>query len=405
MGDKVRDQMLAIDGGSPVRTEKLPFVRVSYGYEELQEIVDVFERGIFCSVYAEAEKVRALEDAFAEYAGVRHAVAFSSGTTAQHASLLAAGVGPGDEVIVPPLTFASTAYTVLLAGAKPVFADVDDNTITLDPERVAEVMTERTRAIVPVHWFGHPAAMDELLALAEPADVVVIEDCAHGFGTAYRGRAAGTMGQMACWSLQESKVLTSAGEGGMLTTDDDRMAEIAASICDHGKDKRAGRREAGGYRIVRVGNNYRLSEIHAAFGLAQLRKAETLRAARRAHTKVLDEALSEVKGLRRPQPWPDVELSYAYYPLRFEEESFTVDVDRISDALTAEGIANGVGFGREELCHVHPLFVEHCGEVSLPVAERIARELLALPLYPDLTRSDLDEVVTAVRKVSAAYAA
>jgi dTDP-4-amino-4,6-dideoxygalactose transaminase len=364
----------------------------------------VFEAGIFCSVYPEAGKVRALEEAFAEYVGVKHAVAFSSGTTAQHAALVAAGVGPDDEVIVPPLTFASTAYTVLLTGATPVFADVDDNTITLDSESAASVVTDRTRAIVPVHWFGHPAAMEDLLALGEASEVTVIEDCAHAYGTTYRGRKAGTMGRMACWSMQESKVLTAAGEGGVLTTDDQKLAEIAASICDHGKDKGSDQQQAGGYRIVRLGNNYRMSEMHAAFGLAQLRKAEGLRAARRAHTEYLDERVNQVPGLRRVEPWADVELSYAYYPVRFDEERFSVRLEEIAAALRAEGIGNAM-IGRDELCHVHPLFVDRCGSVSLPVAERIARELLLLPLYPDMTEGDLDDVVAAVRKVSATYAA
>ncbi|MBI5877298.1 MAG: DegT/DnrJ/EryC1/StrS family aminotransferase [Chloroflexi bacterium] len=399
---------LSIDGGTPVRSAPLPFIRASYGYEELREVLDVFESGVFCSVYPDAPKVRALEAAFAAYAGAKHAVAFNSGTTAQHASLVAAGVGPGDEVIVPPLTFASTAYTVLMVGATPVFSDVDDNTISLDPECVAERITPRTRAIVPVHWFGHPVAMDELMGLAGAHGLTVIEDCSHAFGTVYRGRKAGTIGAMACWSLQESKILTAAGEGGMLTTDDDALAAIARSICDHGKDKGPQAAGAAGYRIVRVGNNYRMSELHAAFALAQLRKAERLRAARQAHSEYLAAGLHGVPGLRRTQPWPDVELSYAYYAVRCDERCFGSDgapwqaLNRISAALTAEGIGNVV-MGREEFLPPHPLFRERCGAASVPVAERIARELLLLPLYPDLTRADLDDIIAAVRKVVAAY--
>ena len=256
---------LAIDGGAPVRAERLPFFRVSYGHEEREEVLDVFERGVFGSVYPDAVKVRALEEAFAEYVGTAHAVAFSSGTTAQHASLVAAGVGPGDEVIVPPLTFASTAYTVLMVGATPVFADVDDETITLDPKHVAEAVTSRTRVIVPVHWFGVPAAMDELMEVAAARDIVVIEDCAHAYGTAYRGRKAGTIGTMSCWSMQQSKVLTSAGEGGVLVTDDVELANVARSVGDHGKQKPpASRRDgelqpgAGGQQLPHVGDARRL---------------------------------------------------------------------------------------------------------------------------------------------------
>lgn len=392
---------LSLEGGSPVRRQLLPLRRISYGFEELQGILDVFRHGTFCSVYPEARKVKALEAAFGKYCGVKHAVAFNSGTTAQHASLIAAGVGPGDEVIVPPLTFASTAYTVLMVGAKPVFADVDDDTITLDPDSAERAVTSRTRAIVPVHWFGHPAAMDELLALAAAHNLTPIEDCAHAFGAEYRGRKVGSMGAMACWSLQEGKVITAAGEGGLLTTNDDALAEMARSVCDHGKDKGPQVEGPLRYRIVRVGNNYRLSEIHAAFALAQLDKIETFRAKRRAHTEYLDSALKEVPGLRRPAPWPEVEVCCAYYPVRFDEEHFRGDLRQISASLTAEGIGN-TSMG-EELCHVHPLFSRQSEGIHLPVAERIARELLLLPLYPSLTRTDLDDIVVAVMKVAAAY--
>ena len=329
-------------------------------------------------------------------------MAFNSGTTAQHASLVAAGVGPGDEVVVPPLTFASTAYTVFMVGATPVFADVEDDTITLDPSRVAEAITPRTRAVAPVHWFGCPAAMDELLALAKEHGLAVIEDCAHANGAVYRGRKAGTIGDMSCWSLQQSKVLTAAGEGGMLATNDEGLARIARSVCDHGKDKAAQPAGELEYSIVRLGNNYRLSEIHAAFALAQLRKAAVVEEARKAHSEYLDSGLDQVPGLRRPSPPPDVRPGHPYYPVRFDEDSFRVGLDRIAEALNAEGIGT-IKIAQEEFCPVHPLFKENCGPSFIPVAERVRRELLLLPLYPDLTPSDLDDVIAAVKKVTEAY--
>ena len=395
---------LAIDGGAPVRAEPLAGHRVSAGYEELQQILEVFENEKFCSVDPTAPKVPEFERAFAEYVGTTYSVAFNSCTTAQHASLVAAGVGPGDEVIVPPLAFASTAYTAFIAGATPVFADVDDNSITLDPRRVAEAITPRTRAIVPVHWFGFPAAMDEMLDVAGQHGITVIEDCAHANGSVYKGRNAGTIGAMACWSLQESKVLTAAGEGGVLTTDDEDLALMADSIRDHGKDKRYGGEAVSDYSIVRVGNNYRLSELHAAFALAQVGKAEAMQKARREHTKYLDAALQDLQGIWRPQPTPDVELGHAYYPVRFNEDEFKVDLSRIADALRAEGVSGNMA-GEAEFSAKYPLFRENCGPADLPVAERIRRELLVLPLYPDLSRSDLDDIIAAVTKVVAAYSA
>lgn len=389
---------LAIDGGRPVRRVALPLLRPSCGDLERAQVASVLDAGVFCSVMPGATKVRALEAAFARWAGTRHAVAFTSGTTAQHASLVALGIGPGDEVVVPPLTFVSTAYTVVLCGARAVFADVDEQTFNLDPAQARRRVGPRTRAIVPVHWFGHPADMDPLLELAGERGCAVIEDCAHAYGTTYRGRAAGTMGVMACWSLQESKLITAAGEGGMLTTDDDGLAARARSIRDHGKDPDL-RPATGHYRVTSPGNNYRMTEIQAAFALAQLERIDELIARRRAHVAHLDAGLAGLPGLRRPGVHHGVTLSPAYYPLRFLSGAFSVDLERISAALGAEGIGN-LAIARDELCTVHPLVAcAPAAPATVPVAERIASELLILPLYPDLERADLDDVAAAVAKV------
>ena len=396
-------EKLAIDGGTPVRDEILPTFKASYGYEELREILEVFDNGVFCDLRPGSSKVPAFEEAFADYVGTKYAVAFNSGTTAQHASLVAAGVGSGDEVIVPPLTFASTAYTVYMVGATPIFADVDNNSINLDPKRVAEAITPRTRAVVPVHWFGHPAAMDEMLDLARTHNLAVIEDCAHGYGAAYKGQRVGTIGAMSCWSLQESKVLTAAGEGGALATDDQGHAQIARSVCDHGKDTARPSEEMLDYSIIRLGNNYRMSELHGAFALAQLRKAKAIEAARKDHSDYLDAGLMDIPGIWRPKAGPDLQLGYAYYPVRFDEDHFSVGIQQIAGALKAEGIATSL-CGEDEFSIKYPLFGENSPPADLPVAQRIRRELMLLPLYPDLARSDLDDVIAAVGRVATAYA-
>lgn len=396
---------LAIDGGPPVRQTPLPLIRACYGEEEKRAVLDVLERGVFCAVRPQATRVRALEQAFAEWLGVRYAVAFSSGTTAQHASLAALDLRPDDEVIVPPLTFISTAYTVLWAGAKPVFADVDPGTFNLDPDAAAQAITPRTRAIVVVHWFGHAVDMAAFLALAHAHNLTLIEDNAHAYGALYYGRQLGTFGAPACWSLQESKILTAAGEGGFLTTDDLHVAERARAMRDHGKDQRW---RGEGYRVSSLGINYRMTEIQAAFALEQVRKIETFVTARRAHTAYLDQTLRHELGLQRQDQRPGVTSSCAYYPIRFKEDSFKVPLTHISHALLAEGIVNSL-IAREELCHVHPLFnggdfdeIDHMTG-RLPIAEQAAREVLILPMYPDLTPADLDDIITAVQKVCEAY--
>jgi dTDP-4-amino-4,6-dideoxygalactose transaminase len=399
---------LALDGGTPVRNIPLPLIRVSFDEREKRQIQSVLDAGVFCSVMPTATKVRQLEANFARYIGAKHAVAFSSGTTAQHASLTALDVGPGDDVIVPPLTFISTAYTVLLRGATVVFADVDEGTINLDPAKVAEKITPRTKAVVPVHWFGHPVDMDPLLALAQQHDLAVIEDCAHACGSRYHGRTVGTLGTSACWSLQESKLITAAGEGGMFTTDDDGSADAARMLRDHGKSQQH-RPEQRSYEVVAVGCNYRMTEIQAAFAIAQLDKLDDFNVRRRAHTEYLDATLGRIPQLRRQAVQPEVELAYSYYPIRFLSDRFSVDLHRICDALTAEGIGCS-DIGKHEMCHVHPLFTQQSGTSgqqygrgTLPIAERIAEELLILPLYPDLTRRDLDDIIAAVEKTVAAY--
>ncbi|MCW5852364.1 MAG: DegT/DnrJ/EryC1/StrS family aminotransferase, partial [Anaerolineae bacterium] len=394
---------LAIQGGVPVRLTPLPLIRACYGDEERRAVLEVLDRGVFCAVRPEATEVRALEAAIADWLGARYVVAFSSGTTAQHASLAALDLQPGDEVIVPPLTFISTAYTVLWAGGRPVFADVDPGTFNLDPAEAARGITPRTRAIVVVHWFGHAVDLPAFQALAEQHNLVLIEDCAHAFGSLYEGRRLGTFGAMACWSLQESKILTAAGEGGFLTTDDERLAQRARAMRDHGKSQTW---RGHGYRVDSLGNNYRMTEIQAAFARAQFAKLDRFVAARRDHTAYLDHALAHEPGLQRPDLRPGVTSSCPYYPIRFREGTFRVSLASISAALAAEGIGN-FAIAHDELCHIHPLFnggsFNEGMPGTLPHAEQIARELLILPLYPDLTPADLDDIITAVQKVCAAY--
>ena len=420
----MKSEQLAIDGGQPVHPGvPIPLTRVCWDDQEQRAVQRVFESGFFCSAFEQADEVRALEEEFARQVGARCAVAFSSGTTAQHASLVALGIGPGDEVIVPPLTFISTAYTVLLAGAVPVFADVCRDTITIDPEDIERKITSRTKAIVPVHWLGHPADMAVIGSLAASRDLIVIEDCAHGPGIALNGQPVGGFGAISCWSLQQSKILTAAGEGGVATTQDEVLADRLRQVCDHGKDK-SGTRSAGttaSYRVTGLGNNYRLSEIQAAFARAQLRKLDRFLERRREACAALRDRLSQIPGLEFRQPRAGAELSHYTLPVLFPRESFAAPLERIDAAMHAEGVGT-LPIALTELCHIHPLFAEAAvrskvnayrlregatdppyGWRTLPVAEKIAGELLLLPLHPGLSEQDLDDIVEASGKVASAY--
>lgn len=424
----MKSEQLAIHGGPPVHAgTPIPLSQVSWDGSEQDAVRRVFESGTFCSVAGTATEVKALEDEFARAVGARHAIVFSSGTTAQHAALLALGIGPGDQVIVPTLTFISTAYTVLLAGAVPVFADVCRDTIIIDPQDITQKLSPRTKAVVPVHWFGHPADMESITALATTHDLRIVEDCAHGPGIALHGRETGSFGQIACWSLQESKILTAAGEGGVATTDDEVLADRLRQVRDHGKGqesvipKESSTERLSSYRVTALGNNYRLSEMQAAFARAQLAKLPEMRERRRAAYLYLREGLDEVAGLEFQILRPGAELSFAYFPVLFPQEAFSAPVDQIDRAMHAEGVMTHP-IARDELCHVHPLFAKPAGRATapayrmqvdaplssydwgaLPVAEKIASELLLLPLHPGLLEADLADIVEATRKVAAHY--
>jgi dTDP-4-amino-4,6-dideoxygalactose transaminase len=317
----------------------------------------------------------------------------------------------------------STAYSVLIAGAVPVFADVDPDTLAMDPRDAEDRITSRTKAIVPVHWLGQPADMDAIMALASIYDLVVIEDCAHGPGITIRGQEVGGFGQMAIWSLQQSKMLTAAGEGGLATTNDGTLARRLRQICDHGKSKEEAEAAdyVARYRITALGNNYRLSEIHAAFARAQLVKLPSLLERRRSAHASLSHKLGDIPGLRFLVLPKGATRSGYVFPVLFAKDQFTVPIQRISSALHAEGIGS-YPIGADELCHVHPLFTEEKGRSTasayrfrgdgplpdygwgtLPIAERIATELLLLPMHPDLSEADLEDVAAAVRKVASAY--
>lgn len=420
----MRNEQLAIDGGLPVHTgSTIPLMKVCWDEDEQNAVQRVFESGYFCSVYEQAPEVKGLEKEFAQCVGAQYAVAFSSGSTAQHAMLVALGIGPGDEVIVPTLTFMSTAYSVLLAGAVPVFADVHPDTITIDPRDAEAKITARTKAIAPVHWLGQPADMEAIMALATAHDLAIVEDCAHGPGITLHGQEVGSYGKMAIWSLQQSKMLTAAGEGGLTTTNDKALDTRLRQIRDHGKSKEEAEAAdiVAPYRITALGNNYRLSEIQAAFARAQLAKLPVFQERRREAHASLRHRLGDVPGLRFPVLPEGATRSGYVFPVLFPRDRFTAPIQRISGALHAEGIAS-LPIAVDEMCHIHPLFAEEegratamayrfradapvpaCGWGALPAAEKVAAELLLLPMHPDLSEKDVEDIAAAVHKVAHTY--
>ncbi|WJM15003.1 DegT/DnrJ/EryC1/StrS family aminotransferase [Microbacterium arborescens] len=355
--------------------EFIPAAKPIIGAEE-REAVDRVLRG---GMVAQGPEVAQFEEEFsAHFVLDRPTVAVNSGTAGLHLGLLAAGIGPGDEVIVPSFTFAATGNSVVLAGATPVFADIDSSTYTLDPAAVEAAVTPRTRAIMPVHLYGHPARMAEIVTLARQHDLLVIEDSAQAHGAAVNGRPVGTLGDVAMFSLYPTKNMTS-GEGGMVVARDTEVARTVRLLRNQGMEKQ--------YENEIVGFNARMTDIHAAIGRVQLTKVDGWTEIRRAHAAFLDQNL---RGVGLPTVREDSSHVYHQYTVRIPAGR-----DRFALALREEfNIGSGVYYPIPN--HRLPSLAKYARELHLPETERAAREVLSLPVHPSLSDSDLDRIVSAV---------
>jgi perosamine synthetase len=362
----------------------IPIARPILGEEELAAVREVLASGHL----AQGAKVKAFEGAFAAYLGRKHAIATSNGTTALHVALLAHGVHAGQEVVIPPLTFFATASTVLLCGAKPVFVDVDRASYNIDPTKVADAITRRTAAVMPVHLYGQTADMDPILEAAKDHDIPVIEDAAQAHGAEYKGKKAGNLGTTACFSFYATKNMTT-GEGGMVVTDDDEVAAKARLLRDHG--------QASKYEHVIVGYNVRMTEIAAAIGLVQLRKLEAWVRKRRENAKALTKGLAGIEDLAPPAEGNWMVHSYYQYVVR-AEPGFPMSRDEIVSALTEEGIGCRPSYPV-------PLYKQKAlrdlkVRGKCPVAEQVVGRLFELPVHPGVGPSDVETIVAAVERVA-----
>ncbi|MBN1458391.1 MAG: DegT/DnrJ/EryC1/StrS family aminotransferase [Armatimonadetes bacterium] len=402
---------LALLGGTPVRTRPWPHwpdVRE----EDVEAVAHAIRSGKWWQ--HEGERVTAFEQQFASYQDAAYGVAVNSGTTALQVALEALGVGPGAEVIVPAYTFQATAGSVLLAGAVPVFADVDPDTMNIAPGSVEELLTDRTRAIMPVHIAGLLADMDRIMTIAKARGLLVIEDAAQAHGAIWRDRKVGAIGEAGCFSFQASKNLP-AGEGGLITTDDGGVYARAASLRDVGRVK--GRPF---YEHHTLGYNYRMTEMQGALLLSRLRHLEGETEIRYRNGRLLTEVISQLPGVTPldPEPAPGDRRAYHLYPIRLEQE--LVDVvprERFLEALRAEGIPCMEGYGRplyhnpvfqkkdagawrETRAHGTDVHVPDYSEVCCPVAEDLCERVVWLPQQLLLgTDADIADIAAAVQKV------
>lgn len=398
----------ALLGGTPVRATPYPSWP-AWGEEEARGLDEALRGGVWSA--AGAPKVREIEERFAAFQDAKYGVGCTNGTIALEIALAALGIGAGDEVIIPPYTFLATATAVLKQNALPVFADITPDTYCLAPDAVEAAITPRTKALLPVHLGGHPAAMDRLMDIARRHELAVIEDAAHAHGAAWNGRRVGAIGDYGSWSFQASKNLTS-GEGGMLTTDSPDLAERAWSLHNCGRS-----RTGAWYEHFGLGGNYRLTEFQSALLLAGLDRLPEQIARREAGARFLDRELARIEGLR-PLPRDPRATAHAHhlYLFRYDATAFAgLGRDRFVAALRAEGVPASVGYPVP--LNLQPLFVNRAfdtratsydpayaptrfEQLDLPVCRRACDETVWLTQNVLLGgEDDLADLVAAARKV------
>jgi dTDP-4-amino-4,6-dideoxygalactose transaminase len=375
---------------------EVPFAPPALGREEIAALAAVIESGWLTT----GPRVREFEERFASYVGAAHAVAVNSCTAALHLSLLAAGVGPGDEVITTPLTFCATANTIVHTGATPVFADIDPVALTIDPNAIERAIGARTRAIMPVHYGGRPADMDPIAGLASHHGLTVIEDAAHCVEGVYRGRKIGSLSRFTAFSFYATKNLTT-GEGGMLTTDCGESAERIRIAALHGMSRDAWGRYTGGgrahYDVVLPGFKYNLTDLQAAIGLCQLDRLAANLERRERLWKLYDEGLGGLP-VRRPAPIEAGSVHARHlYTIQITTDS-RLTRDALADALRERGIQTSIHFGA---LHLHSYYADRFGyrRGMFPCAERVSDSVLSLPFSPALGDDDIEHVAATIREL------
>jgi len=385
-------------GGKPVRDKFLIFGAPRFFKDELKEMLDTIRSGW----WGTGPKVQKFEEDFKKYAQTKQAVAVNSATAAMHLGLDVLGVKADDEVITTPLTFVSTANVILHCGAKPVFADVDQQTGNIDPQEISNKITKKTKVIIPVHLYGRPCQMDEITKLAKKHQLYVLEDAAHATETWHKGKKIGSISDMTAFSFYVTKNVAT-GEGGMLTTNNQVWAEKAKVRRLHGISADAWKRySTAGYRPyegVYPGYKYNMMDIQASLGIHQLKRAETNLKIRNKYWQVYNKAFKQLDGVIPPAP-DEKNIVHArhLYAINLELEKLKINRNQFIDALKAENIGAGIHF---TALHLHKYYRETFGfkPGDFPNAELIGERTVSLPFYPHMTEKDVQDVIKAVEKI------
>jgi perosamine synthetase len=391
---------LAIDGGPPVRQKMLPYARQTIDEDDIAAVVEVLRSDWLTT----GPKIEEFEAALAKKTESAHGVAVSSGTAALHAAMEAIGVKSGDEVIVPAITFAASANCVVFQGSTPVFADVDPDTLLIDPEDVAAKITSKTKAIMAVDYAGQPCDYDSLKRLTAHHDLALVADASHALGAKYKGRSVGSLADLTTFSFHAVKHITT-GEGGAITTDDARLARRMRMFRNHGMTSDHRERQKNGswvYEMADLGFNYRLTDIQCALGITQLNKLDGWVSRRRQIAHRYDEAFSEIPAIEPLKVGVGTEHAYHLYVFRLQPHVLRVKRERIFAALRAEGIGVNVHYIP---VHLHQFYRERFDTVRglCPVAETAYENIISLPLFPAMNDRDIDDVIEAVGKVTEGY--
>lgn len=380
-------EKLAINGGKPVSEKEIPIAKPIFPENTIRDISEVLQSGHII----QGPKTTQFEEEFRKRVGAKYAYAVNSGTAALHTAY-ASILKPGDEVIVPDFTFIATASTVIFARGKPVFADIDGETLTIDPEDVKEKISPKTKAVAPVHLFGNAADMKALGEIADEHDLYLVNDAAQAHGTKINGKDVGIYDDLNCYSFYPTKMLTTS-EGGMVTTNSKKLYEKGLLFRNHGQQTR--------YLSVTLGLNYRLTDIAAAIGLNQLKLYDEFLAKRKRNAKALTEGLNRIRGLKPQKPGKGVDHSYSYYTVIMDLEQYKCTRDEFVNALKAENIGCMIYYPIP--LSKQPALKRYGSRVKCPVTDDLSKKVFSIPVHPNLSDEDLKKIVKALEKVSSHF--
>ncbi|MDP7247334.1 MAG: UDP-4-amino-4,6-dideoxy-N-acetyl-beta-L-altrosamine transaminase [Candidatus Peribacteraceae bacterium] len=391
---------LAINGGKPIRDTLLPYSRQLIGAEDIEAVIEVLKSDWLTT----GPKIQEFEKEFASFVGANDAVAVSNGTAALHASMFATGISEGDEVIVPAMTFVSTANSVVFQKGTPVFVDTDPDSLLIDPKKVEEAITKKTKAIVAVDYTGQPCDYDSLSQIAEKNQLTLIADACHALGGMNEGQSVGSLADLSTFSFHAVKPIAT-GEGGMITTNNPHFPKVMREFRNHciSSDHRE-RHEAGSwfYEVDQLGFNYRLTDFQCALGLSQLKKVPKWTSRRQEIAQIYDKAFSNLEEVTPLKVREDVSHTYHLYVVKLELDSLRVNREEIFKALRAENIGVNVHYIP---VHLHPFYVNNYGtkEGQFPNVESAYERILSLPMFTAMNNEDVKSVIEAMEKVITHY--